>query len=804
MPDEQTQRAAARRDVLGAARLGQPVARCSPLDLEVHPAGSPTRYAGSPGVREAPLPGYVARDHDWVLAKVVSEAAEGRSHMVVLVGSSSTGKTRACWEAVQALAEPGWWLWHPFAPGRAEAALAGLPAVPPCTVVWLNEAQHYLGDPQLGEQIAAGLHGLLTDVGRGPVLIVATLWPELVQQYTALPQPGEGDPHSRVRELLAARMLSVPEAFDDAALRAAAVLAKEGDVLLAGALTRAGTSGRIAQDLAGAPELLRRYRHGSPAAAALLNAAMDARRLGVGPHLPQPFLAEACVDYLEDVDYAQLGDSWVESAFAELTRPVHGKQAPLCRITPRPRHRSPTSAPANPLAANTPALFQLADYLEQHGRATRRRLCPPASFWAAAGQHLSRPDDLDALARAARARYRLRWAEHLARRAAEAGQVRSLLVHAARCEQAADWAQAKALYRRAADAGKARAWPLLAEVHEQAGEPRIAENLAWQAAAAGHVRGLARIAVLREETGDPAGAQALALRAADAGHGQPLQRLTALRHTLGQHEDAEATALLAADHGHPHVLTVLGELREVSGDLASAQALYRQAAEAGHSYALVCLAMLREELHDLDGADDLALQATAAWNPRAVALLSGLHTEAGRQDRAEALCHRAIAAGHSQVLLVLAGLRQRAGDLGGAEALYRQAAEAGHRQALLSVARLREKAGDTPSAETLYRAAADSGDISALTALSALRERAGDPADAEALAWQAADAGAPHVLSRLVAIRRRAGRRQDADILAAQAIDAGYTPRADFRRNSPHPRFPHGLDPDGTPTPPWP
>lgn len=804
MPDERTQRALAQRCALDAGRIGQPIAQCSPLDLEVHPVTSPTRRGDSQGVREPLLPGYVVRDHDRVLAKAVDEAAQGRSHLVVLVGASSTGKTRACWEAVQPLAQRGWWLWHPFAPSRAEAALGSLQTVPPRTVVWLNEAQHYLGDPQLGEQIAAALHGLLTNPDRGPVLILATLWPELVQQYMALPRPHEGDPHSRVRELLAARMLSVPEAFDDEALRAAAVLAKEGDVLLADALTRAGTSGRITQDLAGAPELLRRYQHGTPAAAAVLNAAMDARRLGVGVHLPQPFLAEACVDYLQEADYAQLGEGWVESAFAELTRLVHGNQAPLRRIAPRRRHRSPSPTQADGSAASAPAVFQLADYLEQHGRATRRRLCPPASFWDAASQHLSHPDDLDGLARAARARYRLQWADHLDRRAAEAGRVRALVARAARCERAANWAEAKALYRRAADAGHTRAWALLAEVHEQAGEPQMAEDLAWQAAAAGHVRALARITVLREQTGDEAGAQTLALRAAAAGHSQPLQRLTALRETRGQLEDAEAIARLAAVHGHPHVLAVLAELREVAGDLADAQTLYRQAADAGHSYALVCLAMLSEAADSLDDADDLALQAAAAGHLRAVALLSGLHAEAGRHDRAEALCNRAVAAGHSQVLLVLAGVRQRVGDLDGAEALYRRAAEAGHSQALLYAARLREKAGDTHAADTLYRTATDAGHISALTALSALRERAGDPADAEALAWQAADAGVAHALSHLITVRRRAGRRQDADDLARRAIDAGHIPQSDFRRSSPHPRFPHGLDPDGTPTPPWP
>ncbi|MFF1278126.1 hypothetical protein ACFVZC_32840 [Streptomyces marokkonensis] len=44
------------------------------------------------------------------------------------------------------------------------------------------------------------------------------------------------------------------------------------------ALTRAHTHGRVTQDLAGAPELVRRYEHGTPPVKALLQVAMDARR----------------------------------------------------------------------------------------------------------------------------------------------------------------------------------------------------------------------------------------------------------------------------------------------------------------------------------------------------------------------------------------------------------------------------------------------------------------------------------------------------------------------------------------------
>ncbi|MEU1274075.1 hypothetical protein [Streptomyces sp. NPDC005799] len=273
--------------------LGRPVEDWEPHALEVHPAGSIANGQQAGALDDRILPGYVHRAHDRVLAAAVREAVEGHSRMVVLVGSSSTGKTRACWEAVGPLAGTGWRLWHPFDPTRAEAALEDLGRVKPRTVVWLNEAQHYLDGHRAGERIAAALHHLLTDPARGPVLILATLWPECAQQYTALPAFGSSDTYSRVRELLAGRTIAVPDLFDAAALERAAALAHGGDHLLADALTRAGTSGRITQDLAGAPQLPHRYEHGTAADRALLEAAMDARRLGIELHLPQPFLTDA-------------------------------------------------------------------------------------------------------------------------------------------------------------------------------------------------------------------------------------------------------------------------------------------------------------------------------------------------------------------------------------------------------------------------------------------------------------------------------------------------------------------------------
>ncbi|WP_407917407.1 hypothetical protein [Kitasatospora sp. NE20-6] len=750
---------------------GRPIAEWDPYDLEVHPAGA-TVALNSPGRSERVLPGYVERAHDRALACAVREAAEGRSRMVVLVGSSSTGKTRACWEAVQPLAAEGWRLWHPYDPTRAEAALADLERVAPRTVVWLNEAQHYLGDPQAGERVAAALHALLTRPGCGPVLVLGTLWPEYAGRYTAPPDPDAPDPHSRVRELLAGRTLTVPGSFDQDALGAVEVLARGGDRVLAGALGRVRSHGRLAQDLAGAPELLRRYEDGSPAVRALLQAAMDARRLGVGLHLPQAFLTDAATDYLTDHDWDQLTDDWAEAAYADLARPVHGKQSPLRRTTLRPARRRPgVPAPAAPSNRAVGPVFRLADYLEQHGRTTRRLLCPPASFWHAAHTHLTRPDDLDNLADSAEARHRLQWAHHLRHRAADAGHATALTDLARMREEAGDLDGAETLYRRAADSGHTTALTDLARMREKAGDRDSAEALAHRAADAGHTNALAYLASMRERAGDLDGAEALYWQAADAGHTNALTDLTQIWERASDRDGAEALAHRITATRDPHVLAHLAEIREQAGDRDGAEALYRQAADAGHTISLTDLARMRELAGDRDSAEALAHRAADTGHTDALIVLASMRERAGDLDGAEALAHRAA---DPRVLAHLAEIREQAGDRNGAEALYQRAADTGHGPALTRLARMRELAGDHEGAETFYRRAADTGHTPALTRLARMRERAGDHEGAEALAHRAAATGHAPALIYLTEDRERAGDRDSAEALARRAADAGH------------------------------
>ena len=385
-----------------------------PFQFEVHrPVKAPGAYSGLPA-----LPPYVRREHDEKLAEVSSAARDGQSGIAVLVGGSSTGKTRACWETLKTLATPGipngsWRLWHPLEPSPAEAASQALPLVAPRTVIWLNEAQRYLAPSDgSGEELAAGLWELLRDPSRGPVLILATLWDSEWRKLTEHPDSGEPDSHALARGLLSGHEIIVPPAFSQDNLRD---LAGASDPRLRQA-ARMAPDGRITQFIAGAPELLTRYNTADGVTKALITAAMDARRLGMGEAIPLSFLEAAVPAYLDDegLETIEDEDDWLERALAEAVKRAKGISGPLARIRLKGQAASPGTR------------YRLADYLDEYGRRERRTKIPRAEFWDAIAVHAG-SGDLWALARAARSRGLLRHAASMDKRAALHGDAAAAL-----------------------------------------------------------------------------------------------------------------------------------------------------------------------------------------------------------------------------------------------------------------------------------------------------------------------------------------------------------------------------------------
>ncbi|WP_433755819.1 hypothetical protein [Nocardia sp. CA-135398] len=361
-------------------QLGLPLAEVvDPFLLEVHEPITADRA----GEHQSVLPPYVRRVHDDRLAVVVGRAVAGESGVAILLGGSSTGKTRALWEALAPLREQGGWrLWHPRFPTRRQDFDECLSRVGPRTVLWLNETQRYLpvSSPEERERAATALSRLLTDPRCGPVLILGSLWRE---HYNTLCT----DAVSETRKLLNGVIIDVPPTFTGTDLEAMR-RASGSDARLALACESA-EGGQITQYLAGGPELIDRYRRQvSVSAQAVIEVAMDALRLGHPNTLPFTLLRDAAAAYIPDTVWDGLGENWFELALAETSRNCKGARGPITLIRDRPLS-SGTSRAARRSGVSVVGepVYQLADYLEQFGRSERANLIPPIGFWEAAAAH---------------------------------------------------------------------------------------------------------------------------------------------------------------------------------------------------------------------------------------------------------------------------------------------------------------------------------------------------------------------------------------------------------------------------------
>ena len=436
------------------------------------------------------LPKYIGRAHDDKLNQMVEQAAAGHSRVVVLVGESSTGKTRACWEAIHQQLLKDWQLWHPD-PTRLDEEVSALDKIQPRTVIWLNDAHDYVVDPArtVRERMAEALRRLADNRGRGPVLIVGTTWPDRWALVARTPsrdqQPDDDpDPYKRVRALLAGNVIDVPAAFDDEAwvkLRDAV----SDDPRLAHAYARARDK-RIAQFLAGIPVLLERYRHAPAGAKALIHAAMDARNLGHGRLLPLDLLEAAAHGYLTDDEWDMLPDTWLADALAYAGDSRHGIRGALTPVRPRPGESD----------ANRDR-YRLADYLDQTGRTTRRISEVPASLWDALGRHAAAPD-LTSLADQAQKRGFLQKAIDMYSAAAERGDLPGLLSLTWLLKAAGRIDEALRTCWRSVEVN-GEGWETLAGLLEQTGDREEAITAYRKAAESGSIYALNQLARLSRD-----------------------------------------------------------------------------------------------------------------------------------------------------------------------------------------------------------------------------------------------------------------------------------------------------------------
>ena len=653
----------------GAAQAGaRPVRAWDAQRLGVHRAISAD---AAPGQAMPELTVYVERDHDVRLRDLLSSPAG--PVMVVVVGGSSTGKTRAAFEAVRQCL-PDWSLLRPVdAADLLDQVRSG--AAGPETVLWLNETQIFLrGQPD----VSVALRRLLA--GSEPVVVMGTIWPEFWKELTPTPDDGGPDVNHQARELLLhdADRVDVPEAFagrDLAQLNR--VLAT--DPRLATAAEAAGSDCKVVQVLAGGPELVQRYDHPADAedrfGKAVLTAAMDTRRAGCESPIGGSFLEAAAPAYMDPSDRAGAPDTWFVTGLAHATREIRG----IAALTGQ--RQAPGIGPADG--------YVLHDYLDQHGRLTRRGELIPGAVWDALTANVLDPADRTRLAQQAEWRGLYRYAVDLARPAAEAGEAAAMQLMARRLAAAGQSGEAAEWTRRAAEAGDTMAVQLYAKRLDDDGDRDGADAILGTAAAAGDTSALVSLAARLDEAGKAEDAERLLVQGAQAGDTVVMERLAARFDQAGRRDDAEGWLRQAAEAGDTAAMQQLAARLDEAGNTEEAEGWLVRAAQADDHFA-----------HFVRGRLFQRLDA------------------AGRPDEAEAWLRRDIDAGNTSYTVILAGRLDQAGNAGEAGELRQRAREAGEYLLLQpAIEEIKQAGGSLEDFEQLLRGPAEAGDLFAMQAL---------------------------------------------------------------------------------------
>ncbi len=332
----------------------------------------PGGHLSVPG-EEPRLPTYLSREVDRVLVRRVERAARGTSTVVFAVSSGTSGKTRACWEAIQhrrpdgTLTLAGWRVWPKLSPITPDEFLEGYGELAPQSVVWLDDSEQYLlgSDKEIGDQVAKALRSLLADQRRAPVLIIGTLLAHSWRVLTSKPETGESDAYPHARLLLTGQDVRIPDLLTASEIERAQKLP---DRMLADA-ARHARQGDVIQYVAAGPDLRRRITNADYRSMAVLSALVQFRRIATSRSVSLRFLEHTSPWYLADSERSTLSVSWVAEAIADLTRPGAGG-------------RSVLTLDYETADAGGQPRYKLDDYLDRQRFSVVTRLGDPARLWA--------------------------------------------------------------------------------------------------------------------------------------------------------------------------------------------------------------------------------------------------------------------------------------------------------------------------------------------------------------------------------------------------------------------------------------
>ncbi|MBX9387641.1 tetratricopeptide repeat protein [Streptomonospora halotolerans] len=735
------------------------------------------------------LPPYVARDRDAELADRVGEAVE-HGGMVLVVGPSTTGKTRAAWNAVaNHLGDR-----HVFvpAPGCDPWALLGAVAEHARrggrAVVWLDDLDRHLRyGTDIDQAVVQRLH-------EAHAVIVATMRQGPYDDLTSS-AAGERGSAERNRQLVRTAVVRMDRTWSEQELERAAA---SGSRPLADAARRqrADRGHGVGEYLASAPQLLE-----------LWHATRDLAR-GEGGH-PRGHRVVAAA-----VDLARIGVARADTALLEAAHhayplpPVLRPESFAEALAWATREHENTCGLLLPAGDGDPDLWRPFDYLVDETDTP-----VPPQLWDIVLDRLDDPDAQVAFGWAAYDTDRFAVAEAVWRKAAEVRSPRALNGLGCLCLRRGDAGEAESWFRQAVDAGHTGAMCNLGmALSDQPGKEGEAETWYRRAITAGSVAAMTNLGVLLSARGDKGEAESWYRRAWEKGSAKAAANLGHLLADRGDHDEAVVFLRSAAEAGGTRSVGRLGRLLYQRGRPEEAEAWLLRAAGSGETDAMMYLFRLYTERGEpeqalswlrraADGGSALAMYGMGAhltaddpaeaeaWFRRgaeaglpAAEYALGVRLKArGESAEAEAWIRKAADTGEPSAMFALGKDAYQRDDRVEARRWFHRAAEDGHSPSTLYLGLLCEEEDDPAGAETWYRRGADAGDVDAMTNLGYLLQRRRGPHEAEAWYRKAAEGGRLRAMTHLADILVGRDEHDEAGAWYRKAAAAGYPRR---RRSS--------------------
>ncbi|WP_318306155.1 tetratricopeptide repeat protein [Amycolatopsis solani] len=724
-------------NLFGPAHVGSQ--RTTPLPLQdsqywpVAAAWDPVAagvHRARPQADDQGVPPYVERDIDTELRRRLDAVAEAGG-LVLLLGHSAAGKTRAAFEAMRAVM-PNRRVATPSQGSELQGVLATIIESPEQCVVWLDNLELFLGPGALDVAMLAAFQ-------KRNVPLLATMRMREYKTFHPMFQdvlPTDADSVPLQEAQIGARVLASADPLevqriwsDDEIARAA----RFDDDRISAAVEHSRHHG-VAEYLAAGPAIWSAWRmamdvDGQPRAAALIAAAVDLARAGLAGPYDEELIVELHEHYLERQGGLLLRPESLVEAWAWASQQFHGVTSPLFEV-----------------AGGQWSVF---DYLVD--RLERMSASQPVldATWLAAKKNSSGKDLLDIALRAADAgtgvstevaesiwRWMLdadvetsmacynlgvlcnengRMEESIAyfSQAAKAGEPRAAFNLAVIYDREGKSKKSRKWRMRAADANYPPAFFLVGFDLEEQGKLDEAEQWYRRGAELNEHRSATNLGKLLSETGRAQEALPWFHKAEEDGDPFATYNIGLFHHGAGRREQAEEWYGKASARGSAEAALNLGTLRLEAEDYAGARKWYERAFELGLFSAAGNLGKLLDKSNDADGAESWFRRGAEVGDRSSAYALGAILYKGGRLEEALDLLGPLVSADDNVGQAALAEILDELGRTEEAIPYWQTAAEAGNVSAAFNLGVIFAKRRDLQQAKRWYQTAAEAGDAEA-------------------------------------------------------------------------------------------